>query len=153
MVTPLVTLALLAGADAEVARLTPREKAALVVVSGHPAPRGVAGVFVRPWDRHLPRPRGALVFADQEGGLVKGFPELPPWRAPSQYTSDAQAFASGRDTGRALRRAGVHGDFAPVLDLADGPDRKSTRLNSSHANISYAVFCLKKKNIQMNRSS
>src|SRR3712207_8047269 len=26
-------------------------------------------------------------------------------------------------------------------------DRKSTRLNSSHANISYAVFCLKKKNI------
>src|SRR3712207_8607134 len=30
-----------------------------------------------------------------------------------------------------------------------GPkDRKSTRLNSSHANISYAVFCLKKKNHQ-----
>src|SRR3712207_7707308 len=29
--------------------------------------------------------------------------------------------------------------------LGDG-DRKSTRLNSSHANISYAVFCLKKKN-------
>src|SRR3712207_7943703 len=31
-------------------------------------------------------------------------------------------------------------------DLHDGPDRKSTRLNSSHANISYAVFCLKKNN-------
>src|SRR3712207_6954873 len=35
------------------------------------------------------------------------------------------------------------------LDLVDGLagylDRKSTRLNSSHANISYAVFCLKKK--------
>src|SRR3712207_7590749 len=28
-------------------------------------------------------------------------------------------------------------------------DRKSTRLNSSHANISYAVFCLKKKNITL----
>src|SRR3712207_7778222 len=28
-----------------------------------------------------------------------------------------------------------------------GLDRKSTRLNSSHANISYAVFCLKKKNL------
>src|SRR3712207_6924010 len=28
----------------------------------------------------------------------------------------------------------------------EGRDRKSTRLNSSHANISYAVFCLKKKN-------
>src|SRR3712207_8183016 len=30
-----------------------------------------------------------------------------------------------------------------------GVDRKSTRLNSSHANISYAVFCLKKKKINM----
>src|SRR3712207_6927481 len=29
--------------------------------------------------------------------------------------------------------------------LDNRPDRKSTRLNSSHANISYAVFCLKKK--------
>src|SRR5438445_4161061 len=29
--------------------------------------------------------------------------------------------------------------------LCSGQDRKSTRLNSSHANISYAVFCLKKK--------
>src|SRR3712207_8182227 len=32
-------------------------------------------------------------------------------------------------------------------------DRKSTRLNSSHANISYAVFCLKKKNIVSSLSS
>src|SRR3712207_8294196 len=31
-------------------------------------------------------------------------------------------------------------------ELLDREDRKSTRLNSSHANISYAVFCLKKKN-------
>src|SRR3712207_8392664 len=38
--------------------------------------------------------------------------------------------------------------------IARYADRKSTRLNSSHANISYAVFCLKKKNIHwyiMNR--
>src|SRR3712207_8218209 len=32
-------------------------------------------------------------------------------------------------------------------------DRKSTRLNSSHANISYAVFCLKKKNFQSNHNA
>src|SRR3712207_7382958 len=32
------------------------------------------------------------------------------------------------------------------VDAAHPLDRKSTRLNSSHANISYAVFCLKKKN-------
>src|SRR3712207_7837315 len=38
-------------------------------------------------------------------------------------------------------------------DVADELDRKSTRLNSSHANISYAVFCLKKKNIKVFASS
>src|ERR1035437_3048954 len=38
----------------------------------------------------------------------------------------------------------LHVDDAPVLaDVLT--DRKSTRLNSSHANIAYAVFCLKKK--------
>src|SRR3712207_8667233 len=34
-----------------------------------------------------------------------------------------------------------------------GEDRKSTRLNSSHANISYAVFCLKKKTRDISRTS
>src|SRR5207245_9718355 len=33
------------------------------------------------------------------------------------------------------------------------PDRKSTRLNSSHGSISYAVFCLKKKNTQIRKDS
>src|SRR3712207_8275318 len=41
-------------------------------------------------------------------------------------------------------------EFAGLGDAVTGlevrTDRKSTRLNSSHANISYAVFCLKKKN-------
>src|SRR3712207_8011220 len=39
------------------------------------------------------------------------------------------------------------GSLRLQVDLKDRrrPDRKSTRLNSSHANISYAVFCLKKK--------
>src|SRR3712207_8132986 len=44
----------------------------------------------------------------------------------------------------------------PVATLCHGPwvlaDRKSTRLNSSHANISYAVFCLKKKKIKHTNS-
>src|SRR3712207_9550282 len=35
------------------------------------------------------------------------------------------------------------------LELLSFLDRKSTRLNSSHANISYAVFCLKKKKINI----
>src|SRR5258707_8313129 len=46
-----------------------------------------------------------------------------------------------------------HGSFPPAKKefhhWRDGEtDRKSTRLNSSHANISYAVFCLKKKKNQ-----
>src|SRR5689334_24557465 len=36
----------------------------------------------------------------------------------------------------------------PCLPLDVSGDRKSTRLNSSHSSISYAVFCLKKKNHQ-----
>src|SRR3712207_6951418 len=36
-------------------------------------------------------------------------------------------------------------DEAALSNISSTPDRKSTRLNSSHANISYAVFCLKKK--------
>src|SRR3712207_7586235 len=52
-----------------------------------------------------------------------------------------------RDAGRGLPRHGRAAWPAPGLgEPAVCPaDRKSTRLNSSHANISYAVFCLKKK--------
>src|SRR3712207_8925323 len=49
---------------------------------------------------------------------------------------------------RAVRRIGRRlGRCAMDFEVSgyDGVDRKSTRLNSSHANISYAVFCLKKK--------
>ena len=100
------------------ADLTPQQKAALVVVSGPPAPAGVGGIFVRAGQ---PRPRGQLVFADQEGGLVKDFPALPPWRAARDFASAAEARAAGRETGRALRRVGVDVDLAPVLDTAGGP--------------------------------
>src|SRR3712207_3085930 len=51
------------------------------------------------------------------------------------YTRKAESYtgAAATVTGKELKRV--------------GKDRKSTRLNSSHANISYAVFCLKKKKI------
>src|SRR5438445_6521539 len=49
-------------------------------------------------------------------------------KAPAAHTARAARRGAGREK-RDVR----------------GPDRKSTRLNSSHANISYAVFCLKKK--------
>src|SRR5690242_21289119 len=43
--------------------------------------------------------------------------------------------------------AGAGGGVPRHLALGRDQDRKSTRLNSSHMSISYAVFCLKKKNI------
>src|SRR5690348_17920501 len=50
----------------------------------------------------------------------------------------------GRGTPLALSlSAGNHNDILELLPLVE--DRKSTRLNSSHPSISYAVFCLKKK--------
>src|SRR3712207_7527751 len=48
--------------------------------------------------------------------------------------------------GVALTTAGCPLKHRITTDVRDRLDRKSTRLNSSHANISYAVFCLKKKN-------
>src|SRR3712207_7573917 len=46
---------------------------------------------------------------------------------------------------RRPRRGGAGVGGAHRQTTPPGRDRKSTRLNSSHANISYAVFCLKKK--------
>jgi beta-N-acetylhexosaminidase len=97
--------------------LSPQQQAALVVVSGLPAPPGVGGVIVREWDRHRPRPPGAVVFVDQEGGDVRAFPDAPPALPASAYRSTAAAFAAGRATHASLRARGVDVDFAPVLDL------------------------------------
>src|SRR3712207_8640997 len=58
-----------------------------------------------------------------------------PPRPPAAHTRAAQA----------SRRARLQSLDRLILRR----DRKSTRLNSSHANISYAVFCLKKKNITL----
>ena len=121
MLAAMLASAALTTAQPAVAQLTPRQKAALVVVSGLPAPRGVAGVFVRRWDRHLRRPRGALVFVDQEGGEVRAFPELPPQRPAAAFRTPLEALVAGTETGRALRRVGIDVDFAPVVDTRDGP--------------------------------
>src|SRR3712207_7065143 len=66
--------------------------------------------------------------AEAPGRLFSATPTLAPlWRPDGRVL--AIGLPSSRDGGLRLR------------------DRKSTRLNSSHANISYAVFCLKKKKI------
>ena len=116
-----LTLLVSGSLEAEVAAMTPREKAAAVVVAGMPAGPGFGGVLVRQWNTASPRPSGSLVFADQEGGTVNTFRTLAPRQAASQYRSSEEALRAGRDTAVALRRAGIHAAFAPVLDLPDGP--------------------------------
>src|SRR3712207_8751015 len=59
---------------------------------------------------------------------------------PGEAEDDVGAEPGGRG-----QRAGPLDQREELLGAAEPADRKSTRLNSSHANISYAVFCLKKK--------
>src|SRR3712207_7847253 len=68
----------------------------------------------------------------------------------SACSSTLPSAAALRETVRRRRASGGPAEqtFATLVGLQLRPrrlDRKSTRLNSSHANISYAVFCLKKK--------
>src|SRR3712207_8507106 len=67
--------------------------------------------------------------------------EAPLLRGPAEQVGERVALTVGEGPEH-LRL----GDRDLLEDLAAAlVDRKSTRLNSSHANISYAVFCLKKK--------
>src|SRR2546430_10652474 len=59
---------------------------------------------------------------------------------------------AARFDGSQPERRGILGSGRPVGTVAD-LDRKSTRLNSSHSQISYAVFCLKKKKKMNQRPS
>src|SRR5205814_8334803 len=67
-----------------------------------------------------------------------------PRRAQNLNTID-EVPDSSWFTNRAGTRALTTEDIFNGPDTSAGPDRKSTRLNSSHLGISYAVFCLKKK--------
>src|SRR3712207_8478476 len=70
---------------------------------------------------------------------------------PARDTRVAHSVAMVRDGRILIETGGELSDAGALVDGVDrvaqvAADRKSTRLNSSHANISYAVFCLKKKN-------
>src|SRR5690606_41490941 len=86
----------------------------------------------------------------------RDLPSFPTRRSSDLRTSaghrDSSAAGADRaagDTGDRGRGAGRDDRADHTGDVAGGPpaaaDRKSTRLNSSHVKISYAVFCLKKK--------
>src|SRR2546427_7871551 len=66
----------------------------------------------------------------------------PPRSTLFPYTTLFRSAQSEARTGVHNRSLVVGENFRPAMA---GEDRKSTRLNSSHSQISYAVFCLKKK--------
>src|SRR2546426_4266446 len=98
------------------------------------------------------------LFAPFERGQLhqKAQPHNPPAELANQIDRRSGCPA-GREQVVDDEHPLAHGDRVPVhrqrvgtvlqiiLDLEDVGDRKSTRLNSSHLVISYAVFCLKKK--------
>src|SRR2546421_9694443 len=76
----------------------------------------------------------------------------PPRSTLFPYTTLFRSYRSGRLTPGCGTSTGARG--GSVISgcggsgASSGPDRKSTRLNSSHDQISDAVFCLKKKKVQ-----
>src|SRR5699024_11866470 len=70
---------------------------------------------------------------------MKGEVSINPDEAEKAHYKNLQ-----KDFEKQLQEWAVLKDKASISK--DGQDRKSTRLNSSHVSISYAVFCLKKKN-------
>src|SRR5215217_2256656 len=96
--------------------------------------------------------RTAISPSDSVGGTIAGIGQV--WRSPDRQRLLPACAAMKRPIARGSS-GGVAGKRRPIARGSSGGvagkrrpiarDRKSTRLNSSHANISYAVFCLKKK--------
>src|SRR3712207_7314930 len=89
--------------------------------------------MIRPPPRSTPFPYTAL-FRSREGARPLADIRRPAALLPQQVVGYANL-------------GYVVLDVRTAAEFGAGQDRKSTRLNSSHANISYAVFCLKKKKI------
>src|SRR3712207_8731192 len=85
----------------------------------------------------MPEYKWGILLAPKVEGRTVGFGQHrgePAWQeVPGEYR------------GMLRRLITIQGDTEPAS--VEQQDRKSTRLNSSHANISYAVFCLKKKTL------
>src|ERR1035437_10772668 len=78
--------------------------------------------------------------------IAQSMPELK-WRCTTSWPKSLDVPFSAAETISKYVAEATDNKFQ-IQPFAGGeivPDRKSTRLNSSHANISYAVFCLKKK--------
>src|SRR3712207_7998983 len=76
-----------------------------------------------------------------------------PWRQAVDLANMMLVLGLRTDAERVYRRARLQFTDEEIAEAFAATDRKSTRLNSSHANISYAVFCLKKKDTIASRDS
>src|SRR5206468_11607365 len=71
-------------------------------------------------------------------------PSNPDWRGATRFFNDPCTFSVCNAAGQPVQPTDRLGN-SPRFNGERTRDRKSTRLNSSHDQISYAVFCLKKK--------
>src|SRR5687768_18353644 len=89
--------------------------------------------------------------------LIRRPPRSTLFPYTTLFRSDWMTFRRAGDAGRLRVRIMSYAASVPEMLLIGGdgptPDRKSTRLNSSHGYISYAVFCLKKKKKTQTRNS
>src|SRR5207302_8615939 len=99
------------------------------------------------------RPRASTLFPSTtlfRSAHLFGGDRISAAHAPGQHRPESRAHsgevgAQESDGGHGLGRAADERDESGAESRADREDRKSTRLNSSHVKISYAVFRLKKK--------
>src|SRR2546430_12194065 len=79
------------------------------------------------------------------------FPYTTLFRSRSMMANDSRNSSSVMQSGGLVKKVFEWRDTYIPCSRRDAPDRKSTRLNSSHSQKSYAGFCLKKKNKTSNR--
>src|SRR3546814_8342060 len=110
-------------------------------------------VLVRRYNQQLFRVARGVVHDDGEAedivqaAYVRAFTSLDGYRGEASFSTWLTRIALNEAYGRLRRRRPtVELSAVDATDGSGGGDRKSTRLNSSLMRISYAVFCLKKKN-------
>src|SRR5690554_7392079 len=80
-------------------------------------------------------------------GMFKAFPDTAPSRYKTWEARFSRFGSQDKEEDRyQIDNAKIALAQGQMFGVGPGKDRKSTRLNSSHVRISYAVFCLKKKN-------
>src|SRR5947209_13987333 len=97
-------------------------------------------------ERHAPRRKAVCVGADVGGTWIR----IAVWAEHRVATTVVPADRDLQQLASVLRAVWRRRRWS--RRRVDSTDRKSTRLNSSHANISYAVFCLKKKKTKYNHT-